>query len=153
MSAEFVLSSTLLVHEGGTKFYHGFLIGRADKGRTDDRVFVAHYGKMSALDKRPIDGGQIKVFGGDGTLTRHAKITEKTRGGYVKAPSALLERHQILGERRNEAELVSYFGAYAAEQIIASLNASVTGEPPSPAREDTPIETHTADQPAGWGAW
>jgi hypothetical protein len=154
----FTISSKFLEHTGQTKFYQPFFI-RCDSGKVQG-CGVGHYGPnkaLSGLDKRPINGGQCKVYS---VLKMEEVVNDKTKrktaGWYDFAKDG---PDLSLSESDFSTWLSATFPTKVREEIRAFMGLTVSGavsiapEPASPGDEPETISHAPGEEPEGWGGW
>lgn len=117
MSISVVHEGTLLMHEGGTKFYETMLLHIPDAGQ---HFFIKRWGKTSALSA----GGEIQFVvlpnARKAQAAAHTVIKQKEGRGYAKRGVAIgLHGYGGTIDRSNvEAQLTTHYGAANAALIL-----------------------------------
>lgn len=157
------VSSTWMMHSGGTKYYQVFeILPAAINGQP---VTIVHYGPVrnhlapSPEDYRPVKGGQLQLIRG---IHLGAKVDAKKKRGY-RVDDTVIGKHVNLGPSfdRGDNWLIETFGAAYAHQIhllvtTGQLASDAGGLDPA-IKPDNEI-VHGAkpvieDRPASWGSW
>jgi hypothetical protein len=158
----FTIESVWMDHSGGTKFYQLFRIRRVRQTTMFSQskqwlAAVGHYGSMSAVKtrlRRPIEGGQCKVYPG----AQHDSVLEEKKrprngGRYLPAggmPIRTLQQDEFAQYLREA------FPTAVREEILTMLEMDLSGNGQAIAEpEPAPTtEPETAQQvPDGWGDW
>lgn len=158
MSISVVHEGTLLMHEGGTKFYETMLLHIPDAGQ---HFFIKRWGKTSALSA----GGEIQLVelpnARKAQAAAHTVIKQKEGRGYAKRGVAIgLHGYGGTIDRSNvEAQLTTHYGAANAALILREFIPELRGTQASGTIIDEASDI-VSEEPAPepergdtWGSW
>ena len=158
MSITVVHEGTLLMHEGGTKFYETMVFHAPDAGQ---HILVRRWGKESALTA----GGEIKFVvlpnARKAQSAAHTVITQKEGRGYEKRSTfhGLHGYGGIIDRSNLESLLRAHYGAANAKLILNEFIPELRGTQVTGAiideADDIVIEEPAPEPERGetWGSW